>query len=206
MSIGGATKRYLWRLANKSSRRMERRVSGITLEILGRLRLLLQKWLLHYNFFWFFGWGTPWSSLSTQTDPWTPCFPVCHANMQTRRKQHRTRGLNVHDVGVDLAKPSKPTKHFVPLALIGKQQNVTQTGVRTFRIWSANNAVIVKVSNVVSLLICTERFYLNTQKDFSLGRGYLEICENLRRNNQSLQKYTHWSTDTSVKKKYNFFT
>lgn len=37
-------------LANKSSRRMERRISGITLEILGRLRLFLQKWLLHYNF------------------------------------------------------------------------------------------------------------------------------------------------------------
>lgn len=67
--------------------------------------------------------------------------------------------------------PASPTKHFVPLALIGKQQNVPQTGVWTFRIWSANNAVIVKVSNVVSLLMCTERFYWNTQKDFSLGRG-----------------------------------
>lgn len=151
---------------------MERRVSGITLEILGRLRLFLQKWLLHYIFFYDF---------SAEEHRGPPCprrqIPERRVSlfvMQTckrGRKQHRTRGLNVHDVGVDLAKPSKPTKHFVPLALIGKQQKVPQTGVRTFRIWSANNAVIVKVSNVVSLLMCTERFYWNTQKDFGLGRG-----------------------------------
>lgn len=119
-------------LANKSSRRMERRVSGITLEILGRLRLFLQKWLLHYNFWWFCGWGTPRSSLSTQTDPWAPCFPVCHANMQTRRKRHRTRGLNVHDVGVDLAKPSKPNETFCTFSSDWKTTKCASNGRSNF--------------------------------------------------------------------------
>lgn len=68
-------------LANKSSRRMERRVSGITLEILGRLRLFLQKWLLHYNFWWFFGWGTPrLVHADRSVNAVFPCLSCKHAN------------------------------------------------------------------------------------------------------------------------------